>query len=82
MSAWYRTPVVTGVACREIQVALSAREAMPYRMLVRRTAIRGRCPVDAPRSYLAGRSRHKRPYSTREEPFEKHQDVAADTGPG
>ncbi|HVM40121.1 MAG TPA: RimK/LysX family protein [Acidimicrobiia bacterium] len=54
-----RPVIVTTVSLREerwpIELTLTKRDAMGFRMLLGRQAIRGRFIVDAGRSYLAGR---------------------------
>lgn len=46
------TPVCLGGACWPVEVTLTSRDDMLFRMLLGRTAIRGRYLVDASRSYL------------------------------
>lgn len=48
-----RTRVRLGDACWSIEVTLTDRDSMGFRMLLGRTAIRGRYVVDPARSYLA-----------------------------
>lgn len=50
-----RTPVVLGGERWSIEVTLTARDSMLYRMLLGRTAIRDRYVVDSAASWLAGR---------------------------
>ncbi len=52
------TSVVVGTEQFPIEVTLSARETMRFRMLLGRTALRKRFVVDADRSYLA-RPQHR-----------------------
>lgn len=54
------TPVVVGTEQFPIEVTLTARETMRFRMLLGRTALRTRFVVDPNRSYLA-RPQHKVP---------------------
>ena len=49
------TPVTIGDATWSIEVTLTARDDMLFRMLLGRTAIRRRAVVDPARSYLVGR---------------------------
>jgi hypothetical protein len=51
-----RTDVQLGEACWPIEVTLTDRDSMGFRMLLGRTAIRQDYLVDAGRSYLARRS--------------------------
>lgn len=46
------TPVCLGGECWPVEVTLTSRDDMLFRMLLGRTAIRGRYLVDASRSYL------------------------------
>jgi hypothetical protein len=48
------TPVVIGADRYPIELTLTARDNMLFRMLLGRTAIRGRYRVDPARSYLQG----------------------------
>lgn len=48
------TPIVLGDSTWPIEITLTSRDDMMFRMLLGRTAIKGRALVDASRSYLAG----------------------------
>lgn len=50
------TPVTIGDATWPIEVTLTARDDMLFRMLLGRTAIRKRAVVDPARSYLVGKN--------------------------
>ena len=50
------TPVCVGSDCWPIEVTLTARDNMLFRMLLGRTALKGRAVVDPSRSYLGGKS--------------------------
>lgn len=54
------TPVTLGERSWEIEVTLTARETMRFRMLLGRTALRGHAVVDPSRSFLAGRRPRRR----------------------
>ena len=49
-----RTPLVVGDHAFEIECTLTSRDDMRFRMLLGRTALRGRFVVDSGRSYLVG----------------------------
>jgi len=51
------TPVCLGGECWPVEVTLTSRDDMLFRMLLGRTAIRGRYLVDASRSYLIRKRR-------------------------
>ena len=51
-----RTSVVLGSACWPIDITLTNRDAMLFRMLLGRTALEKRFVIDPGRSYAAGRS--------------------------
>ena len=48
------TPVCVGEHCWRIELTLTSRDDMLFRMLLGRTAMRGRAIVDPSRSYLTG----------------------------
>lgn len=54
------TPIFIGGETWNIELTLTARDDMLFRMLLGRTAMRGRAIVDPSRSYLAGKRRKKR----------------------
>ena len=54
------TPVSIGPHVWRIEITLTARDDMRFRMLLGRTAIKGRARVDPSRSYLIGKSRRKK----------------------
>lgn len=52
-----RTPIQIGAHCHCVEVTLTDRDTMKFRVLLGRTAMRGLYLVDPARSYLAGRSK-------------------------
>lgn len=60
------TPLRLGAATFDIEVTLTPRDPMRFRLLLGRTALEGRCTVDPARSFVLGRpSRVRRPAVTR-----------------
>lgn len=51
------TPVVVGGQRYQIEITLTNRESMRYRMLLGRTGLSGRFLVDSSRSYLTGKNK-------------------------
>ena len=54
-----RTPVQIGAERHSIELTLTDRDTMRFRMLLGRTAIAGRYIVDAGRSYVLGKARRR-----------------------
>lgn len=52
------TPVTIGGDTWPIELTLTSRDDMLFRMLLGRTAIKGRAVVDPSRSYLGGKQDH------------------------
>ena len=55
------TPVRVGVDTWPIELTLTSRDDMLFRMLLGRTAMRGRAVVDPARSYMTGKGKLRRP---------------------
>lgn len=55
-----RTPVTIGERTWTIELTLTSRDDMMFRMLLGRTAMRGQATVDPSRSFLAGKRRSKK----------------------
>jgi hypothetical protein len=58
--------VTLGAVCWRIEMTLTDRDPMRFRMLLGRTALQGRYLVDPSRSYCLGRMRRPRAVSTKE----------------
>ncbi len=54
------TPLSIGAHTWQIEITLTAREDMLFRMLLGRTAFRGLATVDPSRSYMVGKKRRKK----------------------
>jgi len=55
------TPINLGGCTWDVEITLTARDNMRFRMLLGRTALRGRAIVDPQTSYLTGRKRRQKP---------------------
>jgi hypothetical protein len=55
-----RTPLLIGPHTWPIEITLTARDDMLFRMLLGRTAIKGRARVDPSRSYIVGKKKRKK----------------------
>jgi hypothetical protein len=60
-----RTPVQVGALTWDIEMSLTNRDTMLFRLLLGRTALRGRFLIDPNRSFLAGRRRFRYPEERR-----------------
>ena len=54
------TPVSIGPHSWSIEITLTARDDMRFRMLLGRSAIKGRALIDSSRSYLIGRKKRRK----------------------
>lgn len=55
------TPIILGGRSWDIEITLTARDNMRFRMLLGRTALRGHAVVDPEASYLTGKIRRRKP---------------------
>ena len=55
-----RTPVSIGAFTWQIEMTLTSRDDMLFRMLLGRTALKGRVRVDPARSYIVGKRRRRK----------------------
>ncbi len=55
-----RTSLKLGKSCWPVEITLTNRDQMGFRMLIGRQALRGRYVVDTGRSFIAGHSKKKR----------------------
>lgn len=55
-----RTPLLIGPHTWPIEITLTSRDDMLFRMLLGRTAIKGRARVDPSRSYIVGKKKRKK----------------------
>jgi hypothetical protein len=54
------TPITLGGRTWDIEITLTSRDTMRFRMLLGRTALRGHAVVDPETSYLTGKKRRKK----------------------
>ncbi len=59
------TPITLGGKTWDVEITLTSRDTMRFRMLLGRTALRGHALVDPETSYLTGKRRRKKPSSAR-----------------
>lgn len=59
------TPITLGGRTWDVEITLTSRDTMRFRMLLGRTALRGHALVDPETSYLTGKRRRKKSSRTR-----------------
>lgn len=60
------TPITLGDETWEVEITLTSRDTMRFRMLLGRTALRGHAVVDPQTSYLTGQRRRRSAIHTRD----------------
>ena len=64
------TPIMIGAEHWPVEITLTNRDGMKFRMLLGRSALTGRCRIDTGSSYLAGKP-HKETYAALKRGFVK-----------